>query len=133
MRGLIRSYLTGAIALYCTTRLVPGFTIEGSFLEFALIAILFTIAQKLVKPLISLLLLPLHFLTLGTVAWIVNLLILYGLTFFVAKVHISGYYFAGLQTPYFVVPALMVTSFMAALLASLSLGIIGAIFHWVLE
>lgn len=133
MKGPIRLFLTWAIALYLTTRLIPGFIIEGSVLEFFIVVLVFTLVQMVVKPLISFLLLPLHFLTLGTVSWIVNLLILYTLTFIVTKVQITGFEFVGLTTQFFVVPTISITPFVTALTASLTLGIIGAMLHWLMD
>lgn len=116
-----------------TTKLIPGFVIEGTLIDFAIIAVIFTLVQKLVKPLISLMLLPLHFVTLGTISWAVNLITLYGLTFFVAKVKLIGFAYVGLSTSLFVIPPLTITPFFCALLTSFSLGIIGAVLHWLME
>lgn len=133
MKALLRLYVTWAIALYLTTRLIAGFVIEGSILEFLLVVAVFTLVQMVVKPLISFLLLPLHFLTLGSVSWIVNLLTLYGLTFIISRVQISGFSFEGLSTAFFVVPPVEVTPFITAVISSLMLGIFGAFLHWMME
>lgn len=133
MKALLRLYFTWAIALYVTTRLIAGFVIDGSIAEFLLVVAVFTVVQMIVKPLISFLLLPLHFLTLGTVSWIVNLLTLYGLTFIISRVQITGFRFEGLTTTFFVIPPIDVTPFLTVLVSSLLLGIFGAFLHWLME
>lgn len=133
MRQVLRMLLVGVVALYITTRLIPGFIIRGNWFDFVLVAVIFMIVQKMVKPLIHLLLLPFHFITLGTLSWIVNLLALYILTFIIAKVTITEFTFQGLTTPYFAIPEMQITAFMTAMLASLCLGVCGTFFHWLME
>jgi putative membrane protein len=65
-----------AAALWVTTVIVPGIHIESSVSSFLLVAVIFGLVNVFVKPLVSLLSLPVTIITLGLFMFIINALML---------------------------------------------------------
>tara|TARA_R110002049_G_scaffold222206_3_gene393791 strand:- start:1623 stop:1964 length:342 start_codon:yes stop_codon:yes gene_type:complete len=65
-----------AAALWVTTVIVPGIHIESSVSSFLLVAVIFGLVNVFIKPLVSLLSLPVTIVTLGLFLFIVNALML---------------------------------------------------------
>jgi putative membrane protein len=78
VRILVR-LLVVAVAVWVATRLVPGVHVSGGATSYAVVAVVFSLVNLLVKPLVSLLSLPFVLLTLGLFLLVVNAAML-GLT-----------------------------------------------------
>jgi len=72
--GLI---IVNAVALIAATRLVPGFTLSGEVTNILLVALVLTLFNILLKPILKLVLSPFIIITLGLGLIIVNAIILY--------------------------------------------------------
>ncbi|MBI3274151.1 MAG: phage holin family protein [Candidatus Colwellbacteria bacterium] len=77
MIGFIIRILGNAVALYGAFYFVPGFIVNGSVKEFLLAGILLGVLNKVVKPPIKLLTMPLIILTLGLFLIVINALMLW--------------------------------------------------------
>ncbi|HEY4689248.1 MAG TPA: phage holin family protein [Anaerolineae bacterium] len=69
-------WLIGGLGLLIADALVPGIHYDGSAIEFIILALLFGLANALLKPLLSLLTCPLVLLTLGLFMLVINALML---------------------------------------------------------
>lgn len=65
------------MALYTAFSFVPGFVVNGGAKEFLLAGVLFGLLNKIVKPPIKLLTMPLIILTLGLFLVVINALMLW--------------------------------------------------------
>ena len=97
MQFLTRLLITAA-ALWVATRLVAGITYEGSWLVLLGVALVFGVLNAFVRPVLTLLTLPLLVLTLGLFTFVLNAVMLWltsalsgtvGLGF-----HVSGFWAA---------------------------------------
>ena len=77
MVGFIVRILGNSVALYAAFYLVPGFVVKGGVKEFLLAGILFGLLNKIVKPPIKLITMPLIILTLGLFLVVINALMLW--------------------------------------------------------
>lgn len=80
--GFLVRLLGTALGLWLATLLVPGIAVEdpgstgGRVLAFAVVALIFTIVNAVVRPIVKLISLPLYILTLGLFFLVVNALML---------------------------------------------------------
>ncbi|MBI2674524.1 MAG: phage holin family protein [Candidatus Yanofskybacteria bacterium] len=77
MIGFLVRILGNSVAIYAAIYFVPGFVINGSIKEFLLAGILLGLLNKIVKPPIKLLTMPLIILTLGLFLVVINALMLW--------------------------------------------------------
>jgi len=77
MIGFLIRILGNSIALYAAYYFVTGFIINGGIKEFLLAGILLGLLNKIVKPPIKLLTMPLIILTLGLFLVVINALMLW--------------------------------------------------------
>jgi len=80
MKIIIR-ILINAVALYITAWLLPGITLSGGAWGLLIVAIIFGLVNALIRPIISLLSLPITLITLGLFTLVINagMLLLTGL------------------------------------------------------
>ncbi|WP_127130052.1 phage holin family protein [Georgenia sp. SYP-B2076] len=102
MRFLVR-FLVNALAIWLCTLLVTGITVPPAtttamrLVDLAVVALVFTLVNSLVRPIVNLLSLPLYILTLGLFWFVVNALMLL-LTGWIARLTGFGLYVDGFWT-----------------------------------
>jgi len=77
MIGFLIRILGNSVAIYTAYYFVPGFIITGGIKEYLLAGILLGLLNKIVKPPIKLLTMPLIILTLGLFLVVINALMLW--------------------------------------------------------
>lgn len=130
MKTLLRYYLINLGALWFTSHVVPGFIFDGGTLTLLKAAVIFTLINLLLVPVLKVLLLPLNLLTLGLFSWVINVLALYALVRLVPNLHLTPFYFSGFNLGGFIIPSMDLSAFWVAMLAALVIGIITHFFHW---
>lgn len=133
MKKLLRSILINVLSLWLTSVAVQGFSYDGGWQTLALAAVIFGVINLLIRPLVKLFLLPINLLTLGLLGWLVNVLMLYLLTLLVPKIKIEAFDFLGFTYKGLVVPALRISRFYCAVLASFLISTISGFLHWLAE
>lgn len=108
MSFLLRILAT-AVAVYLTVNLVPGIDVTGGWMTLGIIAIVWSVIVSVIKPVLSVLALPITIITLGLFSLVLNALLFWGMEI--------------------IVPGFDVTGFVPALLGSLVLSI----FSWVIQ
>ena len=83
-------FLLNALALYAAVYFVDGFEIAADWIEFAVVAAIFTLINIFIKPIIKLVLSPFIIITLGLGLIFVNAAMLYFLDFISDSVIING-------------------------------------------
>lgn len=102
-------FLAVAVAVYLTVNLVPGISIAGGWMTLLLVSLVWSVIITVVKPVLSILALPITIITLGLFNFVLNALLFWGMEF--------------------IVPGFDVAGFWPALLGSLVLSI----FSWLIE
>lgn len=88
--SLIVRFLGTVFALLLITRYVPGFSVDG-FYTAAIVAILLGLLSFTVKPVLTLLTLPLNIVTLGLFSFVINAALLLLVASFVEGFAISNF------------------------------------------
>lgn len=78
------------LGLYLATELVPGFLIQNGIRGFGVAALLLTLLNLIVRPVLKLISLPLILLTLGLFTFVINALMLWLLDWASASVDIRS-------------------------------------------
>ena len=69
-------------------------------------ALAIALVNLFVRPIVNLLLLPIHLVTLGTFRWAANLVTLYLVTRLVPNLQIHAFTFPGLDLKYLIIPSM---------------------------
>lgn len=112
MQNLIIRLFVNAVALWVAAQLVNGIEMSGEFGPVLIVAAVFGLINALIKPLVLILSFPVVLLTLGLFTFVVNALML--------------------MLTAWLVDALSVSGFWAALLGSLLISIVSLIFSFIL-
>ena len=130
MKTLLRYFLINLVSLYVTTRILPGLTYTGGAKSLAIGALAFMLINFIMVPLLKILFLPLNLLTVGLFAWLINVLALYALTTIVSDFQLLPYTFPGYFSSGFNIPAMELSPFLVAILASFIIGVITHFLQW---
>lgn len=104
MRKLLRSVVFHVFALWLTSAMISSLSISGNLWGMLSAGFMLTIMMMLLKPLLSLIFLPINILTLGLLGWFVNVIVLYLWTVFVPNVSLGSWAFPGVSAGGFLVP-----------------------------
>lgn len=87
---MLGQLLISAVAFYVTAYLVPGFTING-WQTLVIVSIVWGILTLIIRPILTLLTLPINILTLGLFTFVINAALLMVMSKIVPGLGISGF------------------------------------------
>jgi len=90
--NLIFRFLAVAVAVYLTVNLVPGIMMEGGWMTLALVSLVWSIIITVIRPVLSILSLPLTIITLGLFSFVLNALLFWGMEFIVPGFDVAGWW-----------------------------------------
>lgn len=91
MRNLAIRLLINAVALWLAAYLVDGIWLSPDFFDVLVVATLFGLVNALVKPVVTVLALPLIFLTLGLLVFVINAAMLMLTDALAGSLQVSGF------------------------------------------
>lgn len=130
MKSILRRIVFYAVSLFLASQIITGLTISGGVSTYIIGATVLSLLFLIVKPILSIITLPLNIITLGLFSFLINAIILYILTIFVPNVSISAFTFKGFSFAGFVVPSLYVNNFFTFVIASILLSFIVGFLKW---
>ncbi|MCL5970778.1 MAG: phage holin family protein [Patescibacteria group bacterium] len=133
MKTLIRNVTINAVALFATSLVLSGLTIEGTFTTFLTAGIIFYILSIILNPILKLITLPLNVATLGFFSFLINAPIFYLLTIIIPQVRISDFTFQGLTLAGFIIPRIHFNTFFAYIVVSVVFSAIISGIKWTTE
>lgn len=83
-------WILNAIALYLVTLVVPGVSVDNYLTAF-IAAVLLSLVNTLVKPILIVLTLPVTILTLGLFLFVLNALLFWGVGSLLPGFHVAGF------------------------------------------
>jgi len=93
MHTLLR-YLGTVGAVMLTVRVVPGVTLAGGWETLFLVALVWSVIVLVIRPVLSILTLPITILTLGLFSFVLNALLFYAMTYLVPGFVVEGFFSA---------------------------------------
>ncbi|MBI1871892.1 phage holin family protein [Candidatus Collierbacteria bacterium] len=133
MKTVLRAIFLNLVTLYAITLFFPGLTIEKKLVTFLSAAVVWTLLNKVIKPIIKLLLLPINLITLGLFSWVINVFTLYLLSHLIAGVKINPFVFNGFTYQGFTIPQISFNLFLAYILTSITLNLVHSGLIWLLR
>ena len=107
--GIVIRLIINALAIFFAAQILPGITVEGLYASL-IVAIVLSIVNTFINPLLLLFTLPLTVLTLGLFTFVINALVIMIVDYFV--------------------PGFTVDGFVSALIFSFVLSIMNSILIW---
>ncbi len=133
MKYLIRTFLFNCFSLWFVSQILPALTISGSWQVLLFAGFVLSILMLLIAPLLKILFIPINIITFGLLSWLINVIVLYLLTFFVTDVSIHAWKFPGATWAGFVIPPITFSYILALILVSLSVTFFSNLLHDISE
>ena len=133
MKTILRAIFLNMVVLYVATRVFGGLSYDGTFRTLILATIALTLLNRIVKPLIKLLLLPINLITLGFFGWVSHVATLFILTRLVEGFVVKSFYFEGFTYDGFVAPAMQISTLMSYIIASIVISVVASVVGWLLK
>src|SRR5438045_1691582 len=90
MKTVLR-YLGTVAAVVLTVDLVPGISVAGGWETILLVALVWSVIVMVIKPVLTILTLPITIITLGLFSFIVNALLFWAMTLIVPGFIVAGF------------------------------------------
>lgn len=120
-------------ALWIVSRILPALLITEGLRGWLIGALAFMVLNIVLVPFIKILLLPLNLLTLGVFAWLSNVLALYLLATVLPSFKLLPYQFSGMDLGGFIIPAMNLSPFQVAIIASFLIGFMIHFINWLVK
>lgn len=133
IKKYFRFFLINFFALWLVAYIFTGVSFVGGWQTIALAALILTLLGTLVKPLVKLLLLPVNLITLGAFRWLINVIVLWLVTFIIPQFQIKGFLFEGINQQGFTIPSFYVATFWAFVLSSLVISFTTSLTLWLIK
>lgn len=123
MKDFLRQSLINSFSLYLVSSIFPGLAVPPLVFSLIWAGIIFTLINRLVKPIIKLILLPINLITLGLFGWLANVLVLLIATRLVDSLTFTGFVSSAFTYSGFSVPSLTFSPFVVLIIASFLLSL----------
>ena len=133
MKSIFRNVVFYSVSLFLTSQLITGLKISGDLTTYVIGGAVLSVLFFIVKPILSIVTLPLNIITLGFFFFIINAIILYLLTIFVSNIAIAEFSYPGFAFAGFVIPSFYVNNFFAFIVVSFVLSFIITFLKWLTQ
>lgn len=133
MKILLRHILINLLVIYLADLIYPGFSILHDTKTLLSAAVIWLLLNKIVKPIIKLLLLPINLITLNLFSWVISLITLFLLQSLVGGITITAYNFPGLSSGGFVIPAVSIGIFISYVIVSCIINLLHSFIMWLIR
>ena len=133
LRLLLRSIAINLASIYLAAQILSGvITYIGGYQTLLLASLAIALVNLFVRPVINLLLLPIHLVTLGIFRWVANLVTLYLVTLLVPNLQIHAFTFPGLTSNMLSFPP-CISPLGAFVVATITLTFTFHLIYWLLQ
>jgi putative membrane protein len=134
IKSFLRTIVINFASVYLISLLLSGaVTYIGGYQTLLLVALVISLANLFVRPIVNLLLLPIHLLTLGLFRWVANLVVLYLVTWLIPNLQIHAFTYPGIRLPYLIIPSINFSAFGSFIITTLVLTFIFHFMYWLLQ
>lgn len=130
MKSLLRNTLINSLSLYLLTLIFEGVKVSGGLPTYLFGGLTLALMFSILKPLISIVSLPLNIITMGTFSFLINAFIFYLATQLVGNIAIKGFTYPGISIAGFVVPKITFNVFFAYVTAALFQSVFVSLLKW---
>mgnify|MGYP003970996859 FL=1 len=133
MKTILRQVGINYLSLYLSFNIFPGFSVKNTFQVILIASVVWLLLNKIVKPIIKLLLLPINLITLGLFSWLVSVITLFLLQFLIVGISLQPYFFAGFSYQGFIIPAFHINMLFSYIITSALINGIHSIITWLIN
>jgi putative membrane protein len=133
MRTILKHFIIDTVTLYIISQAVAGIVFTEGLYTLFLTGFVLTLATKIVKPVINILLLPLNLVTLGLFKWVTYAITLYLVTLVVPGFKLGQFVFAGFNSYWFSIPPISLAGVLAFLAFSFAISTISSLLCWIFK
>lgn len=133
MRYYLKKTVISIIGLLTAAALVPTFTFGSDYKNFLVAVASLSIITLFIKPLFSLVLIPINFLTHVGITFILNTLAVYALTYFLPGFRIDAYRFPGANFEGIIIPSYSFNQIATVLLFAAIITTVQKTLHTIFE
>ncbi|MDO8552241.1 MAG: phage holin family protein [bacterium] len=90
----ILKFLGTVAAVALTVNLVPGITVTGGWTTILLVAVVWSVITMVVRPILSILTLPITIITFGLFSFVLNAFLFYAMSWIVEGFEVPGFWSA---------------------------------------
>lgn len=133
-RLLLRSLAINFASVYIASQILGGVvSYVGGFRTLLVASVIIAAVNLVVRPVVNLLLLPIHLVTLGLFRWVANIVTLFLVARLVPNFAVHPFTFPGLNLTYLIIPPIHFSTFGAFLYATLILTTVFHFLYWLLQ
>lgn len=134
LRLLLRTVAINLLSIYIVTQVLGGVIVYyGGYKTLLYTALAITVVNLFVRPIVNLLLLPVHLVTLGVFRWVANIITLYLVTWMIKDLQIQQYYFTGAFLGVLNIPPINFSAFGSFVVVTLALTVIFHMLYWLFQ
>ncbi len=105
MKYFIKTWMFYMVAIWIIKELIPAFTVSGGWVNILTAGGILAFLMLFIRPVIKILFIPINFLTLGLISWVVNVIVIYLLTLMAPHVSIAPWVYHGWNWQGFIIPS----------------------------
>lgn len=122
----LKRLLANSVGLALVSYFAPGFSYGSNLTSLILAAVVLSLANLFIRPLLKIIFLPVNLITFGIFSWFINVIILYIVVSLVPNLEVSGFTLNLFQT------SLVLSPFFAYIFISFLLSLVINLINWVL-
>lgn len=130
MRSILKNTSINALSLFFTSQLLSGIKISGGLTTYLIGGFALSLMFLILRPLLSIIALPLNLITFGAFSFVINAAILYLLTIFVPGILVTSFVFPGVNFFGFIIPHISFNIFFAFIAVSIVLSCLVSFLSW---
>ena len=89
--GLIIRILISAVAVYVASLFIPGISVTGGATTYLIVAVVLGLLNAFIKPILTVLTIPITIITLGLFLLVINVLMVYLADYLIPNFAVSGF------------------------------------------
>lgn len=89
--GIIIRILISAVAVYIASLFIPGISVTGGVTTYLTVAIVLGLLNAFIKPILTVLTIPITIITLGLFLLVINVLMVYLADYLIPNFHVTGF------------------------------------------
>lgn len=133
MKTIARNIFIYSFALYFLPMIIPGLHVQGGVFTILLGTVALTLMFLILRPILSIISLPVNIITLGLFSVIINTFILYLLTVFINGISVTPFRYPRTEIIGFIVPAISFSMLTAYIYTAFVLSCIDSFFKWMMR
>lgn len=129
MKYLVRLFLFNTFALWLTSQIVPGVVIQNAWQPILWVGFILSVLMFIVKPILSILFIPINIMTFGLLSWLINVIVIYILTLVEPMIQIREWEFPGFSYGGFVIPSTHISYIVSLIITTFVLTFLSNVLH----